>query len=279
VHPSWRDLVIRELAADPAARRHFLERCGVDGLLLALSTGGGTAGERQLPLLCDDADWDTLADRLAHVVPALDDAATYRVLAALREALRADVPAWTTQELRALAATVLDGSRRRWDDSHLPVPVAHLRAWYTVAADSGAKPPQVATTWIELLPTETLDIDSRIEVARLEEWLDLADLLREHDPEQLERFRFPEAQRPVLDEIVAAAAARGALIDVEAAAVLRRALLRMRGLVPEVGALTTYAARNVSPAAPAERRPARGEPRLDSPEAARRLVKRVLADL
>jgi hypothetical protein len=50
VHPSWRDLVIDELAADADARRRFLARCTIDGLVLALSTGGGASGERALPL-------------------------------------------------------------------------------------------------------------------------------------------------------------------------------------------------------------------------------------
>jgi hypothetical protein len=31
VHPSWRDLVITQLAEDPAARSRFLERCGLEG--------------------------------------------------------------------------------------------------------------------------------------------------------------------------------------------------------------------------------------------------------
>ena len=44
VHPSWRDLVIDELAADPAARRSFLRHCSLDGLLLALSHAGGLDG-------------------------------------------------------------------------------------------------------------------------------------------------------------------------------------------------------------------------------------------
>jgi hypothetical protein len=46
VHPSWRDLVIEEVAATPGSRRDFLHRCGIDGALLALSTAGGAGGER-----------------------------------------------------------------------------------------------------------------------------------------------------------------------------------------------------------------------------------------
>src|SRR5207253_1027146 len=82
-HPSWRDLVIDRLAADEGARRRFLERCGVDGLLLALSTEGGEEGLRTLPLLVGDADWDELAGRLHALAPELDDHDALRVLLTL----------------------------------------------------------------------------------------------------------------------------------------------------------------------------------------------------
>ena len=71
VHPSWRDLVIESLAADGEARRHFLPRCGVDGVAIALSWGGGASGERERPLLRCDADWDALGDGLYSPLPRL----------------------------------------------------------------------------------------------------------------------------------------------------------------------------------------------------------------
>ena len=64
VHPSWRDLVIEELAEDAETRRHFLARCGVDGAAIALSGSGGAEGARERPLLREDADWDALGDGL-----------------------------------------------------------------------------------------------------------------------------------------------------------------------------------------------------------------------
>ncbi len=71
VHPTWRDLVIETLIADDRARRHFLRRTGVHGVELALSTAGGRAGARRLPLIQTDADGDALADRLYELVAEL----------------------------------------------------------------------------------------------------------------------------------------------------------------------------------------------------------------
>ena len=86
VHPSWRDLVIDELARDAEARRRFVQHCSVDGLLLALSHGGGETGERAVPLLVRDADWDAAAERIHELVPELRDADLLRVLTSLMSA-------------------------------------------------------------------------------------------------------------------------------------------------------------------------------------------------
>jgi len=56
MHPSWRDLVIEHLVTNTAARRSFLRRCGVNGIMLALSGSGGKEGKRNLPLLVEPQD-------------------------------------------------------------------------------------------------------------------------------------------------------------------------------------------------------------------------------
>jgi hypothetical protein len=61
IHPSWRDVCIEFLAERKERRTRFLERCSVNGLLLALSKGGGVAGERVMPLLKDEDDWKSLS--------------------------------------------------------------------------------------------------------------------------------------------------------------------------------------------------------------------------
>ncbi|HEY6399738.1 MAG TPA: ATP-binding protein, partial [Solirubrobacteraceae bacterium] len=100
VHPSWRDLVIDELREDTAGRRRFLEACGVHGTMLALSHGGGIAGERALPLLVSDADWDLLRDRLRQLLRELEDQDLARVLLTLDGTLRANIGASKTREAR-----------------------------------------------------------------------------------------------------------------------------------------------------------------------------------
>jgi hypothetical protein len=63
VHPSCRDLAIEQLSAEPRLRRRFLDRCSINGLHLASSSGGGASGERSLPLLVTEDDWSIYKTR------------------------------------------------------------------------------------------------------------------------------------------------------------------------------------------------------------------------
>jgi hypothetical protein len=199
IHPSWRDLVIDDLAADGWARRRFLERSSLDGLLLALSTGGGTAGERSLPLLQADEDWDTIADRLHTLIPELADDELFRLLAALRETFRIG-PA---DELRALARTALHAAVARLRG----VPsLSLLDVWLglaTVAGRPEGDTPDVRLAWIEYLPTSRVDVTDPVALRELDEWLRLVAILRTHDPDALDRFGFPARQTEAIDGFLA----------------------------------------------------------------------------
>jgi hypothetical protein len=209
VHPSWRDLVIDELAADGDARRRFLAVSSIDGLLLALSTGGGATGERRLPLLSEDADWDALADRIAALAPELDEPATKRLLVALAEALGTGRNA----ELDAFASDTLALLARRWDRARATLPVGLLADWFALRVHVRERPPapDVAATWFEYRPVEgAVDPNSPVDLADLDEWSALVELLFEHEPELLETFGVPQAalesfadeveRAPVLDD-------------------------------------------------------------------------------
>jgi hypothetical protein len=188
VHPSWRDLVISELAANPELRRRFLKHCGVDGAALALSRDGGSAGERVRPLMLEDADWDALGDGLHRLCDELDQDEAVRLLAVLEG---------DDDETRALAAHVLERLERRWHCG--PVSVDALEAWTRTAAGlPGTK--ITAATWIELEPGDAPR--TPVELERFADWLRLAELLRLHDGEMLERFGFPSRFGTILDAFV-----------------------------------------------------------------------------
>ncbi len=205
VHPSWRDLVIDELRDDPEARRRFLSASAVDGVTLALSRAGGVAGERTLPLMIVDADWDALGGRLHELRRELEDRELARVLLALSGALDAVGDPRQARELDCLAVDVLRATRRAWDEQHGPVPVFLLEAWHGLNAGvvEPVVHPQLAASWAELHPGGLLlEHPDRSELDRTEEWLALAEILSRYDPVALQELGFFDRDREFLERLI-----------------------------------------------------------------------------
>ncbi|MHB1539295.1 MAG: nSTAND3 domain-containing NTPase [Solirubrobacteraceae bacterium] len=251
VHPSWRDLVIDELRGDATQRRRFLSRSGVDGALLALSQGGGASGERALPLLVGDGDWDELAARLATLVRELDGRQLARLLTALASLLASRSLASRHHEAHHLAVFVLGCCRRDWEARGRALPTALLAAWLELraVAEQPTPAPCLLRTWIEAHPGDALRERPlrRDALTRIEDWLSLVRLLAEHEPRALASFEFSARDKQPLIELI------GELIDVEdpelqplARSVLARIAEAMPAASP-LGALVRHAARAPRP--------------------------------
>jgi hypothetical protein len=197
VHPTWRDLVIERLAGDADLRHRFLARCGPHGIALALSTSGGAEGERRLPLVCDDKDWDAIGDRVYAVLPGLEHAELVAVLGAVGRALRelASVPAGAG-EARALAQTALQRTGALWEAANAPVPLDCVDAWLALSKhfDPLVWPGFLAMTWADLLPTALPDPDDLTEVQRFTDWVTLVELVGSFSPDLLGQLGYGKAQ-------------------------------------------------------------------------------------
>jgi hypothetical protein len=243
VHPSWRDLVIDQLRADASARHRFLSAAGVDGLMLAVSRQGGRGGERALPLLETDADWDLLGDRLHQLLPELELRDLARIFLALETTLTELERSHEQAEAGGLAALLLDMTRRKWDREDRPLPAYALDAWYRLdhAAEADIQSPKLLTTWIEIHPGSLLlERIDRDELLRADEWLAIAQTLQQHDPEALEVLGFHARDRQVLvDLMVALTRATGT--DEQPRGIAESVLRRTADLFPELAVDTEYA--------------------------------------
>ena len=208
--------------------------CGSHGAALALSTAGGAAGERSLPLLRDDADWDATADRLAELVPELEPPDVTLLLTTLAEA-HAVADGAARAELDALAAELLGRLARVWSAGRGGMPVGLLAAWLALASELPERPqlPALAATWIELASVGPVDLRSAVETTAFDDWTVLAELLRDHAPELLRGFGFPDSCLAELRSYIGSV--ETALLDakeLETADTVTRTLMRIGRLAP-----------------------------------------------
>jgi hypothetical protein len=193
VHPTWRDLVIERLAGDADLRRRFLARCGPHGVVLALSTGGGAEGQRVLPLIADDGDWDALGDRIYALLPELDHAELAAVLRAILRVVQSVIPdLMAVREARGLARMALERTASLWGTAGAPVLLDCVDAWLSLSdrLDPPVWPDFLGPTWAELLPRAAPDPDDLAEVQRFADWVTLCELLGEFSHELLEQLGF-----------------------------------------------------------------------------------------
>jgi hypothetical protein len=205
VHPSWRDLVIEQLRADESARQRFLAQCGVDGVTLALSQEGGGSGERNLPLLETDADWDHLGDRMPDLIRELEPRDLSRVLLTLDTALDSIEDRTQLREAQNLAVHLLNATRRMWNQTGETLPAFLLGGWFRVSKHltDDIERPTISPTWVELHPGFLLmEQPDRDELLRTDEWLAFAQMLLEYDVGVLMELGFFARDRDLLESLV-----------------------------------------------------------------------------
>ena len=255
VHPSWRDLVIDELREDAAARGRFLDACSLHGTMLALSQEGGIAGERTLPLLVSDADWDRLGDRLDHLVHELEDQDLAQLLVALHGVRSAEIARSQEWEARCLAANLLTAIAGLWDERRRPLPVFLIEHWYALRewASRPVQPPRLGPSWAELYPGSPLPggLD-RFELARADEWLALAQTLLRYDPDELTALGFSGGDETLLAEL---AESLERTTDADARPLAQSVLTRIQELAPGAASLAaTFALATITHDIDGERR-------------------------
>ena len=265
VHPSWRDLVIEHLARSPERRRAFMNACGLPGIELALSIGGGPAGSRRLPFVTGDEDWDALGDAVHRLCRVLAQDELARMLTALETAI-VDADARDRAELEAIAEMALSAVRRRLDHEAVILAPRLLARWHALAAQLAeqVQPPDVRRTLAALDPAGTHPGDPA-SVQRLDDFLAVIEATGQPPPDGIDDELMAFVRAVELDDEFTPAT-RAALQRI--ARVYRRLAPRVRPLLDE------DAARQARTAAPmAEQIPPQ------APDAEARRVRRILADL
>jgi hypothetical protein len=204
MHPSWRDMVIDFLVDHKETRENFLEKAGVNGLALAISTGGGKLGHRKFPLLIEPTDWAIYTESMSRMIESATIVDTRNLLTAVLNALRiennADTqPIVARPPLRDVAERSLTACRTKWSNSGWTILAPDLAAYYEISEFLRPLPPSpdLSESWQRHWDDARAQIEhfdpyaGELEIGDVEHWLELSDIISRYEPRFLNQIRFP----------------------------------------------------------------------------------------
>jgi len=150
IHPSYRDLVIDELAADSDLRTQFLKRASLEGFKLAVSDTGGRAGLRRLPFVLSTESWDLLRERALAIVRDLDQ--DRDLLEILSSAAKRSTSIGLECNWEDFISRVCCAVKAKWDTSARHLKAGELAAFRGArsAINSNQDLPEILGTWFSL---------------------------------------------------------------------------------------------------------------------------------
>jgi hypothetical protein len=141
IHPSYRDLVIDELARDAALSNRFLGLTTLAGIKLAISSAGGQHGDRELPFLTSVQAWSLLADRCHHLTLTVDIRRLPDFMEVLSSATREARGLDEKRYLQGMLKDTCDVTRQRWDETERILTPEELDAYLQASLLVSPLPP------------------------------------------------------------------------------------------------------------------------------------------
>jgi len=200
IHPSYRDLVVDELSADAALRSRFLEVADFEGIKLCVSQAGGSRGDRRLPLLVSDDDWQMLSRRCLRLIDASGSERAVSLINVLRSAM-VDLAGEERRRVMAVLASCCEALRVKWDGSKVVVRQELLRDLFdaSIVVDPLPVAPKLGPTWrsavtalresLKVAAEKSVTLDASVAL----EWSLLTELLTKNEPRFLRQINFPKA--------------------------------------------------------------------------------------
>jgi hypothetical protein len=119
VHPSYRDLVIEELARETPLSNRFLSFTDLEGLKLAISSEGGRGGERRLPFLTSERAWELLTARCRTLAETIHISELSDFLETLSDTVSAMEGLESERHAKEMLSDLCGIVRNRWNDGRV----------------------------------------------------------------------------------------------------------------------------------------------------------------
>jgi hypothetical protein len=195
--------VIDYLSEDASPREMFLSRCGVEGILLALSSEGGAAGLRKFPFLKSEEDLLSVAESVVRAIEQDIELSVANILYSTSElARRVSVEPIGIISLSAFndyAIKVLSACRKRWGTLDKISLVTHVSYYYQISEYIIPLPsgPDLSNLWESAWSAAIQDIEDftptytdKQHISGVSEWIDLAVTIQENEPRFLRQLEY-----------------------------------------------------------------------------------------
>ncbi len=210
MHPSWRDLVIEHLIQNRIERRQFISRCGLNGILLAISFGGGAEGLRKYPLLVEQEDWRLFQDRVKKYLEDSELTDDHKILSSIDDSLMKlavseDVE---LENMKELAANAIIACKGKWDSREEIIPNNLLKNYYSISEYIKPLPPgpDIEATWNHVIEIVRFDLGEYFDIGvfsnHVDEWAVLLNILFENEPRFLRQQPLQEVIDSRLEKII-----------------------------------------------------------------------------
>jgi hypothetical protein len=209
IHPSYRDLVIEELAADNMLRQRVLTSITLSGLKVAVSDTSGSRGEKKYPLIASPSDWNLLCEGCVKLVGSCSVADTTDALEVLASAAQNATQLDVRHELSQIIFKVCDEVRERWDANGAILTGHQLLTFCQTSLLASRLPvlPRLDHSWETLEKRVITNIrvweaDNAVDSDVLHEWIKLTQAISENEPRFLRKKQFPAKHHDVLNRIL-----------------------------------------------------------------------------
>lgn len=199
IHPSYRDLVIDELATQEEMKSIFLTSASVIGISLALSEAGGLSGARVMPLLGSEQSWSLLNERCREISANFEQNDIGELMDILTGA--ASLQSTDDAAMKWIPKTTRDVCEiayQRWNDSGERIAPQVLRSYGRAVLILDPRPPfpNLLASWASAsddLETEVsfIRIGHDLDPNPVQEWVDIFDVIAEYDEDF---FDLPDIQ-------------------------------------------------------------------------------------
>ncbi|HXP81388.1 MAG TPA: hypothetical protein VN976_15890 [Verrucomicrobiae bacterium] len=209
IHPSYRDLVIDELAKGQALSARFLSKASLQGVKLAVSSGGGSQGKRELPLMAASQSWAILKKRCHELAEKVDRAQLRDLLSVLTSAVEQSNDRNVSNYITDILAEVCHLAKSRWDSDEEVLDPSDIDA-YSAASILLAPlppPPALAATWESVsdgFADRVKECQNRayLDVYEVEEFVRAAKSIKKIEPRLLRQVEFENNYGPQLEVIL-----------------------------------------------------------------------------